>query len=184
MGFNKVAQAATFNITPLDFGDGFVATGTITTDDTIGALTADNLTSWNIMVTDGIGASGFTFTETNSKLIPNSQGISTDGNQLNVAFPNGVLQFDSLTRNRNPIFPDYSISLARFDLGRNLAAYGNSIDAFSLFSLSIDGLADSSTYVAGELASTLPPTATTPEPTTLFALAMVGGSLLLTKRVK
>ncbi|MGD1806317.1 PEP-CTERM sorting domain-containing protein [Dapis sp. BLCC M126] len=179
MGFNKVAQAATFNITPLDFGDGFVATGTITTDDTIGALTADNLTSWNIMVTDGIGASGFTFTETNSRLIGNSKGISTDGNQLNVAFPNGVLQFNSLTG--NPAFADYTITLARFDLGRNSASYSNSID---FVNPSIDGLADSATYVAGELASTLPPTATTPEPTTLFALAMVGGSLLLTKRVK
>ena len=31
---NYAAQAAVFNINSLDFGDGFVASGTITTDDT------------------------------------------------------------------------------------------------------------------------------------------------------
>ena len=40
--------ATTFNIVPLDLGDGYRVSGTLTTDGTIGALAPANFTAWNI----------------------------------------------------------------------------------------------------------------------------------------
>ncbi|MGB3507978.1 MAG: PEP-CTERM sorting domain-containing protein, partial [Microcoleaceae cyanobacterium] len=174
MGFNKAVEAMTFNLTPLDFGDGFKASGTITTDGTIGALTGDNLASWNVNVTDGIDGSGFTFTETNSDANP-FQAVSTDGNQLNVAFPNGILQFESLAGGD---FPNYFITLARSNRGANLAGYGNGIDRFrKTISLSTD----SSTYVAGVIA---PDATEVPEPITILGSLTALGFGAVLKRQK
>ncbi|CCQ48999.1 PEP-CTERM sorting domain-containing protein [Crocosphaera watsonii WH 8501] len=169
---NYAAQAAVFNINSLDFGDGFVASGTITTDDTIGSLTSANLTNWDITVTDGVGGSGFNFTETNSGAF--IQGLSTDGTQLTVLFPNGVLQFQTPV---NPFLSDFVLSLARFDFGRNRAAYINRIDVIDV---DIDPLASSSPYIIGELAETT----TTPEPGSIFALLGLGLGFVAAKGKK
>jgi hypothetical protein len=41
------AQAATYNINVSDVSGTYTATGTVTTDGTIGVLTASNITDWN-----------------------------------------------------------------------------------------------------------------------------------------
>ena len=171
---HSAAQAAVFDIISLDYGDGFIASGTITTDNTIGSLTLANLTNWDITVTDGVGGSGFNFTETNS--FPQVvSGLSTDGTQLTVPFPNGILQFASNQETDGD--RDFIVSLARFDLGRNLAAYTNLIDG--VFP-EISPLASSSPYVIGELAETT----TTPEPGSVVALLGLGLGFVAAKSKK
>lgn len=100
MGFEEPAtiRAATFELTPIDFGDGVEVTGRVTTDGSTGPLTEANFLSWRIQVTS---TTEFAFTPANtsasiSEVFSDGQGISvitapdpvTDGGSL--AFRGGV----------------------------------------------------------------------------------------------
>ena len=160
----------TYQITSLDFGEGYSASGRITTDGTIGPLDTSNLVSWNISVIDAnIGEDDHVFTKSNSHWY--AKKFSTDNVNLNVDFPDGVLQVQS---NQTQPTDDqdcgthitcHSLSLARFDFNRNYAYYSNNIDGFSA---KIEDIGSSPSYIA----------ATIPEPATL-SLFILGALLFL-----
>lgn len=96
-----------FDLVPLDFGDGLTMTGSITTDGTIGALTGDNLLDWRIVIRE-VSSFGV-FNESNSRVFT-ADGVSTDGQSIFVANPDGGWAFS-----RWPVGPDITlIQLADF----------------------------------------------------------------------
>jgi hypothetical protein len=85
-----VAQAqapgsGVYNLRPINFGGGVSLSGTLTTDGTLGALAAQNLTDWNIRLAE---VATWSFTERNSDLF-NTDGLTTDGHSIFVANPDG-----------------------------------------------------------------------------------------------
>jgi hypothetical protein len=69
VGLASVATAdISYTLSPVSLTDGYVVTGTITTDGTFGPITASNITSWSWSATDGI----LTYSET----VPSSAGIA------------------------------------------------------------------------------------------------------------
>jgi hypothetical protein len=90
LAFSIAASAATpivFKLKPIKLTNGWQVTGTITTDGTLGPLTAANITSWNLQVvqTTDVG-----WTEKDSNDL-NISGVSTDGKGIFVATsPDGV----------------------------------------------------------------------------------------------
>jgi hypothetical protein len=86
-----------YNLQPLVLTNGWKVTGTITTDGTVGALTAANIVDWNLKV---VQTTDFTWTEKNSTNV-NSTLLSTDGTRIFVATsPDGVQDGGNLTFSR------------------------------------------------------------------------------------
>jgi hypothetical protein len=87
------ARALTYQVTPVNLAaSGFTFTGTVTTDDTIGALAAENLVDWNILVS---GPLTFTITPANSHLNDTVfRLVSATADEIRVAFPEGNFQFN------------------------------------------------------------------------------------------
>lgn len=81
-----------FDIVPLDFGNGLIVSGTISTDGTTGSLSAENLARWNIVVQE---VTETTFTRKNSRLTQLS-GVTTDNLTLDVNRDGGILGFTAV----------------------------------------------------------------------------------------
>jgi hypothetical protein len=71
--------ATTFNLTPLDLENGLTVSGTVTTDGTIGNLSASNFTDWNINV-----ASFNEIIYNKNNTHPNTFLVTTDGQTITV----------------------------------------------------------------------------------------------------
>jgi hypothetical protein len=84
----SMAGPSTFNLVSPVFGDGVTISGTVTTDGTIGSLSAANFTQWNIVVKQTVDT---VFTPANSRNF--STGVSTDGSLVSVSNPDGSLYF-------------------------------------------------------------------------------------------
>lgn len=106
------ATAMTFNLTPLKLGNSLTVSGTVTTDGTIGNLSASNFTAWNITVKS---VNKILYNKTNSpSAISSLVSVTPDGQKITVATsPNGfedggILEFFTQR-------PDiYSVALANF----------------------------------------------------------------------
>lgn len=89
LALSVAAQAAptVYNLYQIKLTNGWVLTGTVTTDGTVGPLTATNIIDWNlklVQITDQV------WTEKNSNDL-NISGVSTDGQRLYVASsPDGI----------------------------------------------------------------------------------------------
>jgi hypothetical protein len=89
VGLSVLAHAANplmLNLRPVPLSNGWVISGTITTDGTVGILTAANIIDWNLQVTQ---TTDMVWTEKDSNAL-NISGVSSDGKYLSVlTFPNG-----------------------------------------------------------------------------------------------
>lgn len=96
-----LAQASTFMLAPRDLGDGFSFSGTISTDGTVGALSAANITGWSLTV---VSVSDTFYTSGNTS--NRSSGVMVSGGQLVVPTSpdgqsdGGVLAFGAGARYR------------------------------------------------------------------------------------
>jgi len=82
-----------FNVNPIVLTNGWKVTGTITTDGTVGTLTAANIVDWNLKV---VQTTDFTWNEKDSNDLNISQ-VTTDGTKIFVATsPDGVLDGGTL----------------------------------------------------------------------------------------
>jgi hypothetical protein len=93
-----VARAAlgssVFRLLPVVFPSGATMTGNITTDGSIGPLSATQIVSWKINATEVADSVYFhDATGANSVVLPESMAFSTDGTTLFVARPDGFLGF-------------------------------------------------------------------------------------------
>ena len=88
------AGSLVFTLTPVTFLSGAVMSGTVTTDGQVGTLGPQNLRDWHVQVrqvtetvfySDATGA--------NSRVLPPTIGVSTDGANVYVARPGGYLGF-------------------------------------------------------------------------------------------
>lgn len=97
-GSRKVAAApagsSVFRVVPVVYPSGTTLTGTITTDGSTGVISAANITDYRLKVQT---VSEVTYLRTatggNSSVLPNTNGVSSDGTQLLVARPGGYLGF-------------------------------------------------------------------------------------------
>ena len=77
----------TFTLNPMKLANGWVVTGNITTDGTVGPLTAANIVDWNLKASQ---TTDFTGTERDSNDF-NISGVSTDGKFIHVTTsPDGI----------------------------------------------------------------------------------------------
>ena len=118
------ARALTYEITPVNLAaSGTTFTGTLTTDGTLGALTEANLVDWNI---DVAGPIAFTITPANSQLFDIVfQGVFASADEIRVAFPDGVFQFDLTAPFTTTVAAcgncvESAVQLFRSDFGRNI----------------------------------------------------------------
>ena len=87
------ALSQTFTLNPITLANGWVVTGNITTDGTIGPLAPANILDWNLKVAQ---TTDFTWTERDSNDF-NISGVSTDGKNIHVATsPDGILDGGTL----------------------------------------------------------------------------------------
>jgi hypothetical protein len=121
------ARALTYQITPVNLAaSGTTFTGTLTTDGTLGALTEANLVDWNIAVS---GPIAFTITPVNSQLFDVVfQGVSASPDEIRVAFPDGVFQFDLIAPFTTTVAAcgdceESAVQLFRSDFGRNIQGF-------------------------------------------------------------
>jgi hypothetical protein len=124
LGLATGARALTYQITPVNLAaSGTTFTGTLTTDGTLGALTEANLVDWSIVVS---GPIAFTITPANSQLFDIVfQGVSASPDEIRVAFPDGVLQFDLIAPFTTTVAAcgnceESGVQLFRSDFGRNI----------------------------------------------------------------
>jgi hypothetical protein len=117
-------RAATYQITPVLLLDsGITFTGTITTDDTVGALAPSNLTDWSVQVS---GPIELTITPANSELNETVFAmVSAVADEVRVAFPDGNFQFIfeppfTTTVPTCGNCDESGLVLLRSDFGRNL----------------------------------------------------------------
>jgi hypothetical protein len=115
-GTHAAGGGNVFQIKPLAFSGGVTLTGTLTTDGTIGTLSAANIVDWNItaqqVTTDVFDAS-------NSTLNAFGTQISADGRHVTVDVPDGYLEFD-----KGPLGArKYALSLADFTTNPGTAGY-------------------------------------------------------------
>jgi hypothetical protein len=117
------ARALTYQITPVTLtASGTTFTGTITTDGTLGALTEASFVDWSIAVA---GPIAFTITPVNSALFDSVfKGVSASADEIRVAFPDGVLQFDLTAPFTTTVAAcgdceEGGVQLFRSDFGRN-----------------------------------------------------------------
>jgi len=81
------AAPITFTLKPIKLTNGWMVTGTITTDGTVGVLTTANITSWNLKV---VQTTDVVWTEKDSNAL-NISGVSTDGKGIFVSTsPDGI----------------------------------------------------------------------------------------------
>jgi hypothetical protein len=87
------SDALTYQITPVNLAaSGFSFTGTITTDGTLGALAAEDVVDWSILVA---GPLTFTLTPANSHLNDTVfKNVSATADEIHVAFPEGNFQWN------------------------------------------------------------------------------------------
>jgi hypothetical protein len=122
-----------YDLTPIDFANGVSLTGQIRTDGTKGELTASNIRDWSIDVTQ---VTIDRFNPTNSVLVSNQSGLTSDGKNIAVTNPDGELKFVhgsagghifglTLADFTTSTFP---VGQARYDLGR-FASY--SLDLYA-----------------------------------------------------
>ena len=96
--FASGQTAATYKLKTMVLTNGWRVTGTITTDGTVGSLTAANILDWNLKV---VQTTDFVWTEKDSNNL-NISGVSTDGKKLMVATsPDGVLDGGTLYFSRS-----------------------------------------------------------------------------------
>jgi hypothetical protein len=121
------ARALTYQITPVNLAaSGTTFTGTLTTDGTLGALTELNLVDWSI---DIAGPIAFTITPANSRLFDTVfQGVSASADEIRVAFPDGVFQFDLIAPFTTTVAAcgdceESGVQLFRSDFGRNTQGF-------------------------------------------------------------
>lgn len=92
IGAAGAANATVFQLTPMDFGDGYALTGTIRTDGATGALSAADIVAWNLKVT---AITDIVYTPANT--INVSSNVTSTGSQLLVpTFVNGSSDGGSL----------------------------------------------------------------------------------------
>lgn len=87
--FSAAANAAptVFNLAQVKLSNGWVLTGTITTDGSVGTLTAANILDWNLKLVE---TTDMVWTEKNSNDL-NISGVSSDGLKIHVATsPDGI----------------------------------------------------------------------------------------------
>ncbi|MFD2451336.1 hypothetical protein [Ideonella paludis] len=97
-GSHQVATAAAgsavFRLIPVVYPSGTTLTGTITTDGGTGVISAANITDYRLKVQTVSEVTYLrTATSGNSSVLPNTNGVSSDGTQLLVARPGGYLGF-------------------------------------------------------------------------------------------
>lgn len=116
-------SALTYQITPVNLAaSGASFTGTVTTDDTLGPLTPENLVDWSVVVS---GPIEFTITPANSALNETVFWmVSATADEIRVAFPDGNFQFNLLDPFTTTLpecsnCQDGGVQLFRSDLGRN-----------------------------------------------------------------
>jgi hypothetical protein len=121
------ARALTYQITPVNLAaSGTTFTGTIITDGTLGALTEVNLVDWNVAVS---GPIAFTITPANSRLFETVfRGVSASADEIRVAFPDGVFQFDLIGPFTTTVAAcarceEGAVQLFRSDFGRNIQGF-------------------------------------------------------------
>jgi hypothetical protein len=106
------ATASIFNLTPLELGNGLTVSGTVTTNGTIGNLSASNFTAWNITVQS---VNEIVYNKTNSpSAISSLVSVTPDRQKITVATsPDGFEDGGTLEFFRRR--PDiYSVGLANF----------------------------------------------------------------------
>ena len=87
------AAPITFKLKPIKLTNGWEVTGTITTDGTVGLLTAANITNWNLQA---VQTTDVVWTEKDSNDL-NISGVSTDGKGIFVATsPDGTIDGGTL----------------------------------------------------------------------------------------
>jgi hypothetical protein len=122
------ARALTYRIVPVNLvATGITFTGTITTDGTLGALTEADLVDWNVAVS---GPIAFTITPANSRLFDTVfRGVSATADEIRVAFPDGVFQFDLIEPFTTTVpacgncEEEGAVQLFRSDFGRNIQGF-------------------------------------------------------------
>ena len=91
--FAQTAGPVAFDVQRIGLTNGWEVTGILTTDGSEGPLTADNIVSWDLKVTETLPA--IVWTERNSRL--NMSGTSSDGRNIHVATsPDGMLDGGAL----------------------------------------------------------------------------------------
>jgi hypothetical protein len=127
LGLATGARALTYQITPVNLAaSGITFTGTLTTDGTLGALTEVNLVDWNVAVS---GPIAFTITPANSQLFDTVfRGVSASADEIRVAFPDGVFQFDLIAPFTTTVAAcgdceESGVQLFRSDFGRNIQGF-------------------------------------------------------------
>lgn len=98
LSITAYAQAQTvFTVNGLVLTNGWKVTGTITTDGTVGPLTASNILDWNLKV---VGTTDVVWTQKDSVDV-SSSGLSCDGKKIHVATsPDGILDGGALVFSR------------------------------------------------------------------------------------
>lgn len=142
-----------FQINPLDLGDGYTVTGTLTSDGKAGDL---NLTDWNLLLKQTLSE---TFDPTNSRFLGNSDLVYSDGKRIKIANPDGMLAFGTNLRH------GHYIQLADFTYGNNQAVF----QGFT-YAQTSQPLTDGNLYVAAAI-----PGADVPEP----GIPLMAGAFLI-----
>jgi len=189
--FSSNASANTYDISPFNLPSGFSVSGTIETDGTIGLLSTINVVSWNISIS---GTPSFSITPANSSI--NStvfSNVTATAEELQVAFPDGVLQFN-FTGPFSSTVPDCGnciesgLSLARFDFGRNqqglvLSDSDDSTPNIIVFNDQVVP-AGETFYVGGRLAAVTSNTTAVPIFSPVGIIVMMGSLLWIGRRFK
>jgi hypothetical protein len=137
--------ATTFNVSPLDLGDGYTVSGTVTTDGATGALVRADLTAWNLRVTHVERLATYTPANTVRDLV----GIGLSGGTLTVATsPDGTSDGGQLQFRLPSPFVDLYAQIADFTLsshpgGQASFAWGSASGSLAL------GQPNGTSYVAG-----------------------------------
>src|SRR5690348_2305534 len=92
-----ISQAQTFTLKPMRLSNNWVVTGTLTTDGTVGVLSAANLVDWNLKA---VQTTDIVWTEKDST-DANISGVSSDGKKIYVATsPDGAQDGGALVFSR------------------------------------------------------------------------------------
>ena len=76
------SRAATYELSDMGIHDGFVTTGTITTNGTIGAITDSDIVSWSITSSDGNTTFEFDSSLTNQAVTMHSTSFTATADQI------------------------------------------------------------------------------------------------------
>lgn len=137
--------ATTFNVTPLDLGDGYTVSGTVTTDGATGALAPADFTAWSLRVTHVERLATYTPANTAQDVVD----IGFSGGKLTVATsPDGASDGGRLQFRSPSPFVDLYAQIADFTLssppgGQASFAWGSASGFLAL------GQPNGTSYVAG-----------------------------------